>query len=138
MGMTMTQKILAAHAGLDKVVAGKLINATLDIDLGTDITTPVAVNEFKKAGFNSVFDKDSVCLLYTSYTFKLCSQRPPSYALWNFELAGAEKKSVFIIQSSSSLEPCLVMAVLYASMNLSFGVSIWIPLSCSSFMLLSP
>ncbi|MBQ9151656.1 MAG: 3-isopropylmalate dehydratase large subunit, partial [Clostridia bacterium] len=55
MGMTMTQKILAAHAGLDRVVAGQLISAKLDIVLGNDITTPVAVNEFKKAGFDQVF-----------------------------------------------------------------------------------
>ena len=47
MGMTMTQKILAAHAGLEEVVAGQLISAKLDIVLGNDITTPVAVNEFK-------------------------------------------------------------------------------------------
>ena len=60
MGMTMTQKILAAHAGLESVSAGQLINAKLDFVLGNDITTPVAVNEFKKAGFNSVFDKDRV------------------------------------------------------------------------------
>ena len=60
MGMTMTQKILAAHAGLESVTAGQLINAKLDFVLGNDITTPVAVNEFKKAGFSSVFDKDRV------------------------------------------------------------------------------
>ncbi len=63
MGMTMTQKILAAHAGLDSVEAGQLINAKLDIVLGNDITTPVAVNEFKKAGFDSVFDKDRVAIV---------------------------------------------------------------------------
>ena len=63
MGMTMTQKILAAHAGLDKVEAGQLISAKLDIVLGNDITTPVAVNEFKKAGFDSVFDKDRVAIV---------------------------------------------------------------------------
>ncbi len=63
MGMTMTQKILAAHAGLDNVVAGQLINAKLDIVLGNDITTPVAVNEFKKAGFEKVFDKDKVAIV---------------------------------------------------------------------------
>lgn len=63
MGMTLTQKILAAHAGLEKVVAGQLINAKLDIVLGNDITTPVAVNEFKKAGFESVFDKDKVAIV---------------------------------------------------------------------------
>lgn len=63
MGMTMTQKILAAHAGLDKVVPGQLINAKLDIVLGNDITTPVAVNEFKKAGFSEVFDKDRIAIV---------------------------------------------------------------------------
>ncbi len=63
MGMTMTQKILAAHAGLLQVTAGQLINAHLDIVLGNDITTPVAVNEFKKAGFNKVFDKDKIAIV---------------------------------------------------------------------------
>ena len=51
MGMTMTQKILAAHCGEAAVTAGQLINAQLDIVLGNDITTPVAINEFEKAGF---------------------------------------------------------------------------------------
>ena len=63
MGMTMTQKILAAHAGLEKVEAGQLIRAKLDIVLGNDITTPVAVNEFKKAGFDKIFDKDRVAIV---------------------------------------------------------------------------
>ena len=63
MGMTMTQKILASHAGLDYVEPGQLINAKLDIVLGNDITTPVAVNEFNKAGFNKVFDKDKVAIV---------------------------------------------------------------------------
>ena len=63
MGMTMTQKILAAHAGLDQVVAGQLINAKLDIVLGNDITTPVAINEFQKSGFDQVFDKDRIAIV---------------------------------------------------------------------------
>ncbi|MBQ7915158.1 MAG: 3-isopropylmalate dehydratase large subunit, partial [Firmicutes bacterium] len=63
MSMTMTQKILAAHAGLDKVEAGQLISAKLDIVLGNDITTPVAVNEFEKAGFDQVFDKDRIAIV---------------------------------------------------------------------------
>lgn len=63
MGMTMTQKILAAHAGLDSVSAGQLISAKLDIVLGNDITTPVAINEFEKAGFETVFDKDRVAIV---------------------------------------------------------------------------
>lgn len=63
MSMTMTQKILASHAGLESVEAGQLINAKLDIVLGNDITTPVAVNEFEKAGFDKVFDKDHIAIV---------------------------------------------------------------------------
>ena len=63
MGMTMTQKILARHAGLDSVEAGQLISAKLDLVLGNDITTPVAVNEFNKAGFDGVFDKDRIAIV---------------------------------------------------------------------------
>ena len=63
MGMTLTQKILAAHAGLESVTAGQLISAKLDIVLGNDITTPVPVNEFKKAGFDKVFDKDRIAIV---------------------------------------------------------------------------
>ena len=63
MGMTLTQKILAAHAGLPEVKAGQLINAKLDIVLGNDITTPVAINEFEKAGFNQVFDKEHIAIV---------------------------------------------------------------------------
>ncbi len=63
MGMTMTQKILAAHAGLDSVKAGQLIRAKLDMVLGNDITTPVAVNEFNKAGFDSVFDVNKISIV---------------------------------------------------------------------------
>ena len=58
MGMTMTQKILAKHAGLESVRAGQLIQAKLDLVLGNDITTPVAINEFESAGFEKVFNKD--------------------------------------------------------------------------------
>ena len=63
MGMTMTQKILAAHAGLDSVKAGQLIMASLDLVLGNDITSPVAINEFEKNGFNGVFDKEKIALV---------------------------------------------------------------------------
>ena len=63
MGMTMTHKILASHAGLDKVYAGQLIEAKLDMVLGNDITSPVAINEFKKFGFNEVFDKNKISLV---------------------------------------------------------------------------
>ena len=63
MGMTMTQKILAAHAGLDKVEAGQLIEADLDLVLGNDITSPVAIHEMDKMTVDTVFDKDKVALV---------------------------------------------------------------------------
>ncbi len=68
MGMTMTQKILAKHAGLDKVEVGQLIEAKLDLVLGNDITTPVAITEFEKAGFTQVFDKDKIAIVLDHYT----------------------------------------------------------------------
>ena len=63
MGMTMTQKILAKHAGMDSVRAGQLIQAKLDLVLGNDITTPVAINEFEAAGFDKVFDKSRIAMV---------------------------------------------------------------------------
>ena len=63
MGMTMTQKILAKHAGQDRVQAGDLIEARLDLVLGNDITSPVAIREFEKAGFTQVFDRDKICIV---------------------------------------------------------------------------
>lgn len=63
MGMTMTQKILAAHAGLDKVIAGQLIEADLDLVLGNDITSPVAINEMKKMNTDTVFNKEKIALV---------------------------------------------------------------------------
>lgn len=63
MGMTMTQKILAAHAGLDSVEAGQLIMANLDLVLGNDITSPVAINEFSKNGFDKVFDNTKIAMV---------------------------------------------------------------------------
>ncbi len=63
MGMTMTQKILAAHAGLAEVKAGQLIEADLDLVLGNDITSPVAINEMKKMNNQTVFDKDKIALV---------------------------------------------------------------------------
>ena len=63
MGMTMTQKILAAHAGLESVVAGQLIEADLDLVLGNDITSPVAIKEMDKMGLKDVFDKDKIALV---------------------------------------------------------------------------
>ena len=63
MGMTMTQKILAAHAGLEKVEAGQLIEADLDLVLGNDITSPVAIKEMEKMNVDGVFHKDKIALV---------------------------------------------------------------------------
>ena len=64
MGMTMTQKILAAHAGLESVEAGQLIEADLDLVLGNDITSPVAIHEMdEKMKDSSVFHKDKIALV---------------------------------------------------------------------------
>lgn len=68
MGMTMTQKILADHAGLDKVVAGQLIEAKLDMVLGNDVTSPVAINEMVKFGNETVFDKTRISLVMDHFT----------------------------------------------------------------------
>ena len=63
MGMTMTQKILAAHAGLESIVAGQLIEADLDLVLGNDITSPVAIHEMDKMKVDGVFNKDKIALV---------------------------------------------------------------------------
>ena len=68
MGMTMTQKILAKHAGLESVTEGQLIKAKLDMVLGNDITSPVAINEFNKNGFDRVFDKSKISLVMDHFT----------------------------------------------------------------------
>lgn len=68
MGMTMTQKILAKHANMEKVNAGEIIECDLDMVLANDITGPVGINEFKKMGVESVFDKDKIALVPDHFT----------------------------------------------------------------------
>lgn len=68
MGMTMTQKILAAHAGLNSVTAGQLIEADLDLVLANDITGPVAIHEVEKLKKKTVFDKDKIALVPDHFT----------------------------------------------------------------------
>lgn len=68
MGMTMTQKILAAHAGLSEVKAGQLIEANLDLVLGNDVTCPVAINVFEENGANSVFDNTKIAMIMDHFT----------------------------------------------------------------------
>lgn len=64
----MTQKILASHAGLDKVEAGQLINVRLDLVMGNDVTSPVAINEMKAKGFTDVFDREKIALVMDHFT----------------------------------------------------------------------
>lgn len=68
MGMTMTQKILADHCGAKNLVPGQLIKAKVDLVLGNDITTPVAVKEYEKAGMGEVFDKEKVAIVPDHFT----------------------------------------------------------------------
>jgi 3-isopropylmalate/(R)-2-methylmalate dehydratase large subunit len=68
MGMTITEKILAAHAGRDKVKPGDIINAKVDVVLGNDVTAPVAIREFQKLGIEDVFDKERVVLVPDHFT----------------------------------------------------------------------
>lgn len=68
MGMTMTQKILADHAGLDEVVAGQLIKCKVDMVLGNDITSPVAVKEFRRMGLDKVFDINKIAIVPDHFT----------------------------------------------------------------------
>ena len=68
MGMTMTQKILAKHAGLESVTAGQLIEANVDLTLANDITGPVAIREMEKAGFDKVFDNTKIALVMDHFT----------------------------------------------------------------------
>ena len=94
MGMTLTQKILAAHAGLESVTVGQLIDVQLDMVLGNDITTPVAINEFHKAGFTSVFDKEKVSIVLDHFApnkdiksatqCKQCREFAYEHAILNF------------------------------------------------------
>lgn len=68
MGMTMTQKILAKKAGLAEVHAGQFIEASVDLALGNDVTAPVAISEFEKAGFKGVFDRNKIALVPDHFT----------------------------------------------------------------------
>ena len=68
MGMTMTQKIIAAHGGVDSVKAGELIRVNLDFVLGNDVTSPVAINEFEKAGFDKIFNKEKIAFVMDHFT----------------------------------------------------------------------
>ena len=94
MAMTMTQKILAAHAGLPQVKAGDLVEAKLDLVLGNDITTPVAITAFDRAGFTRVFDREKIAIVLDHFVpnkdiksatqSKQCRQFADKYDILNF------------------------------------------------------
>lgn len=94
MGMTLSQKILAKHAGLDEVKAGQLINAQLDLVLANDITGPVAIKEFKKAGIKKVADSQKIALVMDHFApnkdiksaqqCKICREFSNEHNLTNF------------------------------------------------------
>lgn len=94
MGMTLSQKILAKHAGLDEVKAGQLINAQLDLVLANDITGPVAIKEFKKAGIKKVADRQKIALVMDHFApnkdiksaqqCKICREFSTEHNLTNF------------------------------------------------------
>ncbi len=94
MGMTMTQKILAAHAGMNSVKPGQLIKAKLDMVLGNDITTPVAIKEFDKVGIDRVFDINKIAIVPDHFTpnkdiksaeqVKLCREFAKRMGIVNF------------------------------------------------------
>ncbi len=94
MGMTLSQKILAKHAGLDEVKAGQLINAQLDLVLANDITGPVAIKEFKKAGIKKVADRQKIALVMDHFApnkdiksaqqCKICREFSKEHNLTNF------------------------------------------------------
>lgn len=98
MGMTMSQKILAKHAGLSEVREGQLIKAKLDMALANDITGPVAINEFNKADFNGIFDKNKISLVMDHFVpnkdikaaaqCKQCREFADKYDIVNFYDAG--------------------------------------------------
>ena len=98
MGMTMSQKILAKHAGLTEVSEGQLIKAKLDMVLANDITGPVAINEFNKAGFCGIFDKSRISLVMDHFVpnkdikaasqCKQCREFAGKYDIVNFYDAG--------------------------------------------------
>jgi len=107
MGMTMTQKILAAHAGLESVKAGQLIEANLDLVLGNDITTPVAVNEFDKFGVDKVFNKEKIAIVPDHFTpnkdIKAAEQ-----VKYIREFAAAKEIVNFFEVGEMGIEHCLV------------------------------
>lgn len=99
MGMTMTQKILAKHAGLDSVTAGQLIEANVDLTLANDITGPVAIREMEKAGFSKVFDNTKIALVMDHFAPN--KDTSPQSSVWS---AVSFRRSITSLTSSTSAQ----------------------------------
>ena len=92
MGMTMTQKILAAHAGLESVTAGQLIEAELDLVLGNDITSPVAIHEIEKMKVDGVFHKDKIANVSGSLPARMRLRIILTSGRWGLNMRCCRKK----------------------------------------------
>ena len=99
MGMTMTEKILAGHAGKDHVTAGEIVEARIDIALANDITAPLSLEEFEKSGAKSVFDPERIVFVLDHFTpnkdilsaenCKIIREFAPKYGITHFYEGGA-------------------------------------------------
>ena len=107
MGMTMTQKILAEKAGLKEVHAGQFIEASLDLALGNDVTAPVAISEFEKAGFKSVFDRDKIALVPDHFTPNKDIKAAQQCKLMR-EFAAAHQITNYFEVGEMGIEHCLI------------------------------
>ena len=120
MGMTMTQKILAAHAGLETVEAGQLIEGRLDLVQGNDITAPVAIAEFYKAGLTEIFDKYCKKLrIVPAWDVKLEFVEDPSWRkTGDFKVDCEDKKAVFLLNAVNPKQENLEEIIVHELMHL--------------------
>lgn len=107
MAMTMTQKILAKHANLSTVTAGQLIECNLDLVLGNDVTTPVAINEFNKLGIDKVFDSDKVAIVLDHFTPNKDIKSAENSKMCKCFAASAEVNNFFDV-GQMGIEHCLI------------------------------
>ena len=119
MGMTMTQKILAAHAGLPQVKAGQLIEAKLDMVLANDITGPVSIGEFYRSGFENVFDRKKIALVMDHFVpnkdiksaeqCKKCRTFAKRFDIENYYDVGEMGIEHALLPEKGLVEPCCLL-----------------------------
>ena len=143
MGMTMTQKILAAHAGLSEVKAGQLIEADLDLVLGNDITTPVAINEMQKMNNQTVFNNEKIALVMDHFipnkdiksaqNCKCCREFACRHDITNYFDVGemgiehALLPEKGLVVAGDAVIPILVHTALWAHSPQAWAARIWRP-----------